>query len=107
LSDFGKSAASFPAFAQKFGYSVKRGAIFTSIREFYPDAAAHFIRKHREKMAAKAAAQDAGAVTMNQLPANQMGIDRAGDCEGQSTGRGFQRVVSGRAESDSLIGVVC
>jgi hypothetical protein len=35
--------------------------IFTSIREFYPDAAAHFIRRHREKMAAKGAAKDAGA----------------------------------------------
>ena len=28
-----------------------RDVMFSSIREFYPDAAAHYIRKHREKMA--------------------------------------------------------
>jgi hypothetical protein len=56
-----KSATTFPVLAEKFGYSAMRDVIFTSIREFYPDAAAHFIRKHREKMAAKAAAQDATA----------------------------------------------
>jgi hypothetical protein len=54
-----KSATTFPVLAEKFGYSVMRDVIFTSIREFYPDAAAHFIRRHREKMAAKAAAKDA------------------------------------------------
>jgi hypothetical protein len=43
-------ATSFPVLAEKFGYSAMRDVIFTSIREFYPDAAAHFIRKHREKM---------------------------------------------------------
>ncbi len=53
------SATSFPVLASKFGYSVMRDVIFSSIREFYPDAAAHFVRKHREKMAAKAAALDA------------------------------------------------
>lgn len=55
------SATTFPALASKFGYSVMRDVIFSSIREFYPDAAAHFIRRHREKMAAKAAAQSATA----------------------------------------------
>jgi hypothetical protein len=55
------SATTFPVLAEKFGYSVMRDVIFTSIREFYPDAAAHFIRRHREKMAAKGAAKDAGA----------------------------------------------
>jgi hypothetical protein len=55
------SATSFPVLATKFGYSVMRDVIFSSIREFYPDAAAHFIKKHREKMAARAAAQDATA----------------------------------------------
>ncbi|MGB7264665.1 MAG: hypothetical protein WBC92_04080 [Terracidiphilus sp.] len=54
-----KSATTFAVLATKFGYSAMRDVIFTSIREFYPDTAAHFIRKHREKMAAKAAAQDA------------------------------------------------
>jgi len=53
------SATTFPVLAEKFGYSVMRDVIFSSIREFYPDAAAHFIRKHREKMAAKSAAQGA------------------------------------------------
>ena len=45
----------------KFSYSVMGDVIFSSIREFYPDAAAHFIRRHREKMAEKAAARDAAA----------------------------------------------
>jgi hypothetical protein len=49
-------ATSFPVLAEKFGYSAMRDVIFTSIREFYPDIAAHYIRKHREKMAVKAAA---------------------------------------------------
>jgi hypothetical protein len=55
------SATTFPVLATKFGYSVMRDVIFSSIREFYPDAAAHFIRRHREKMAAKAAVRDAAA----------------------------------------------
>jgi hypothetical protein len=59
LRDFGKSAASFPGLAQEFGYSVMRDVIFSSIREFYPDAAAHFIRRHQAKISAGAAAQDA------------------------------------------------
>jgi hypothetical protein len=49
------SATSFAVLASKFGYSVMRDVIFSSIREFYPDAAAHFVRKHQAKMAAKAA----------------------------------------------------
>ena len=36
-----------------------------SIREFYPDAAAHFIRKHREKMARLSAQEDAAARLAN------------------------------------------
>lgn len=56
-----KSATTFPVLAEKFGYSSMRDVIFSSIREFYPDAAAHFIREHRKKMAAKAAARDAAA----------------------------------------------
>jgi len=53
------SATSFAVLASKFGYSVMRDVIFSSIREFYPDAAAHFVRKHQKKMAAKAASPDA------------------------------------------------
>ncbi len=52
-------ATSFAVLATKFGYSAMRDVMFSSIREFYPDAAAHFIRRHREKKAAKAAAADA------------------------------------------------
>jgi hypothetical protein len=55
------SATSFSVLASKFGYSVMRDVMFSSIREFYPDAAAHFIRKHREKMARLAA--ESGAPT--------------------------------------------
>ena len=45
------SATDFGALAEKFGYSVMRDVIFSSIREFYPDIAAHYIKKHREKLA--------------------------------------------------------
>jgi hypothetical protein len=50
-------ATSFGVLATKFGYSAMRDVAFTSIREFYPDIAAHYIRKHREKIA-RMAAQD-------------------------------------------------
>ena len=49
------SATTFPVLAEKFGYSTMRDVIFTSIREFYPDIAAHYVRVHKAKMAAKAA----------------------------------------------------
>ncbi|HZL50562.1 MAG TPA: hypothetical protein VFC37_06390 [Terracidiphilus sp.] len=52
-------ATSFSVLAVKFGYSAMRDVAITSVREFYPDAAAHFIRKHREKMARLAAENDA------------------------------------------------
>jgi hypothetical protein len=51
------SAASFPVLVTKFSYSVMRDVIFSSIREFYPDTAAHFVRRHRAKMVARAAQQ--------------------------------------------------
>lgn len=44
------SAGSFGVLATKFGYSVMRDVGFSAIREFYPDVAAHYIRKHREKV---------------------------------------------------------
>ncbi len=53
------SATTFEVLAEKFGYSVMRDVIFSNVREFYPDIAAHYIRKHREKMAARSAAADA------------------------------------------------
>jgi hypothetical protein len=52
------SSEPFGVLADKFGYSVMRDVAFSSIREFYPDIAAHYIRKHREK-AARQAARDA------------------------------------------------
>jgi hypothetical protein len=56
------STTDFSALATKFGYSVMRDVAFSSIREFYPDIAAHYIRKHREKVAEQAAhdAREAG-----------------------------------------------
>lgn len=47
------SATSFDALATKFGYSVMRDVGFSAIREFYPDVAAHYIRKHRQKLLAQ------------------------------------------------------
>jgi len=44
------STTSFDALATKFGYSVMRDVAFSAVREFYPDIAAHYIRKHREKI---------------------------------------------------------
>jgi hypothetical protein len=40
----------FAVLAEKFAYSAMRDVIFSSIREFYPDIAAHYIRRHREKL---------------------------------------------------------
>ena len=48
-------ASDFGVLATKFGYSAMRDVAFSSIREFYPTIAAHYIRKHREKMARMAA----------------------------------------------------
>lgn len=45
------SAATFSVLATKFAYSAMRDIAITSIREFYPDTAAHFIRKHQQKVA--------------------------------------------------------
>lgn len=56
------SAGTFGALAEKFGYSVMRDVAFSSVREFYPDIAAHYVRKHQEKearLAAKRAAAPA------------------------------------------------
>ena len=62
-------ATSFGVLATKFGYAAMRDVAFTSIREFYPDIAAHYIRKHREKVAHLA---DAAAKTAaNQSPSPQ------------------------------------
>jgi hypothetical protein len=57
-SYYPSSSESFSVLASKFGYSVMRDVAFSSIREFYPDIAAHYIKKHREKVA-RLAARDA------------------------------------------------
>ena len=49
--------SSFGDLASKFGYTMMRDVAMTAIREFYPDIAAHFIRKHQQK-AAKLAQRD-------------------------------------------------
>jgi hypothetical protein len=49
------NATSFSVLATKFGYSCMRDVGFSAIREFYPDVAAHYIRKHRQKVAQQAA----------------------------------------------------
>lgn len=49
------SAGDLESLSAKFGYSVMRDVGFSAIREFYPDVAAHYIRRHREKVAAQAA----------------------------------------------------
>ena len=47
-------ATDFSVLATKFAYAAMRDIAFSSIREFYPDIAAHYIQKHREKLAAQA-----------------------------------------------------
>ena len=49
------SSEDFGVLASKFGYSIMRDVAFSAVREFYPDIAAHYIRKHREKVARQAA----------------------------------------------------
>jgi hypothetical protein len=46
-------ATDFSVLATKFAYSAMRDIAFSSVREFYPDIAAHYIRKHRQKMLLK------------------------------------------------------
>lgn len=61
------SATTFAVLATKFAYSAMRDIAITSIREFYPDAAAHFIRKHQEKVARMAQRDnDAAGVPVHQ-----------------------------------------
>jgi hypothetical protein len=64
------SAANFSTLATKFGYSVMRDIAFSSVREFYPDIAAHYVRTHQEKqgrLAAKRAALQTSAPAQNTL----------------------------------------
>ena len=44
-------ASDLSVLATKFAYASMRDIGFSAIREFYPDIAAHYIRKHREKAA--------------------------------------------------------
>ena len=56
------SAATFGVLATKFGYSVMRDVAFSSVREFYPDLAAHYVRKHQAKVARQAGQRSAQPV---------------------------------------------
>lgn len=56
-------ATDFSVLATKFAYSAMRDIAFSSIREFYPDIAAHYIKKHRAKVAAMAARDASGSST--------------------------------------------
>ncbi len=40
-------SSDFSVLATKFGYSVMRDVAFSTVREFYPDIAGHYIKKHR------------------------------------------------------------
>jgi hypothetical protein len=62
------SVGTFDALATKFGYSVMRDVAFSSVREFYPDIAAHYVRKHREKAARRAAARPLPPLPRNPPP---------------------------------------
>ncbi|MFZ1938542.1 MAG: hypothetical protein ACLQHT_08095 [Terracidiphilus sp.] len=64
------SATDFAVLASKFGYSVMRDVIFSSIREFYPDIAAHYVRKHREKMTRVAELDEGDMQQLTALPAD-------------------------------------
>ena len=61
-------ATSFGTLAEKFGYATMRDVAFTSIREFYPTIAAHYIKQHRAK-AAGLAAHDAATAAAGQSTA--------------------------------------
>jgi hypothetical protein len=61
------SSEGFGVLATKFGYSVMRDVAFSSIREFYPDIAAHYITKHRARVAA-VSARDAQAAGVTPKP---------------------------------------
>ena len=56
-------SSDFGVLATKFAYSSMRDIAFSAVREFYPDIAAHYIRKHRAKLAAQAAAAAAGTAS--------------------------------------------
>ena len=56
-------SSGFGVLAEKFGYSVMRDVGFSAIREFYPNVAAHYVRKHHEKLARQAALDAQSATT--------------------------------------------
>ncbi|MGC9157797.1 MAG: hypothetical protein ACP5FH_02310 [Terracidiphilus sp.] len=58
---------SFSDLATKFSYSVMRDVGNSAIREFYPDIAAYYLRRHRKK-AARRAAQKAASTPSSGSP---------------------------------------
>ena len=64
-------ATSFGVLAEKFGYAAMRDVAFTSIREFYPDIAAHYVQKHRTRALARSAADAAASQSQGSPPATK------------------------------------
>jgi hypothetical protein len=62
------SSEGFSVLVAKFGYSVMRDVAFSAVREFYPDIAAHYIRKHRAKVAAQSARDVSAAQSVPSQP---------------------------------------
>jgi hypothetical protein len=62
ISYYPDGTSGFGVLAEKFGYSVMRDVGFSAIREFYPNVAANYVRKHHEKLA-RQAARDAQSTT--------------------------------------------
>jgi hypothetical protein len=58
-------SSDFSVLATKFAYASMRDIGFSAIREFYPDVASHYVKKHREKLA-RQAARDAAAAGVKQ-----------------------------------------
>ena len=61
-----KNSSGFSVLATKFAYGAARDIGFQSLREFYPDVAAHYIRKHREKVAEQQSERDVESVQPKQ-----------------------------------------
>ncbi len=62
------NSSGFSVLATKFAYASMRDIGFSAIREFYPDAAAHFVRKHREKLARERSQQDVNSIQPTPKP---------------------------------------
>ena len=62
-------SSDFGVLASKFALGAARDIGFTSLREFYPDAAAHYVKKHRAKVAQEQSSRDVQAAQASEAPA--------------------------------------